>query len=69
MPQYAILRFAKHKGNPTRPLEARHERQKEKYASDPDIDILKSKYNFHIVKPEGAITFHAFHNKQFFGLN
>ena len=26
MPQYAILRFAKHKGNPARPLEAHHER-------------------------------------------
>ena len=53
MPQYAILRFAKHKGNPARPLEAHHERQKEKYASNPDIDTVKSKYNFHIVKPEG----------------
>ncbi len=53
MPQYAILRFEKHKGNPVRPLEAHHERQKEKYASNPDIDMSKSKYNFHIVKPEG----------------
>ena len=53
MPQYAILRFEKHKGNPARPLEAHHERQKEKYASNPDIDMSKSKYNFHIVKPEG----------------
>ena len=53
MPQYAILRFAKHKGNPARPLEAHHERQKEKYASNPDIDTARSKYNFHIVKPEG----------------
>ena len=47
------MRFAKHKGNPARPLEAHHERQKEKYASNPDIDTAKSKYNFHIVKPEG----------------
>lgn len=53
MPQYAILRFEKHKGNPARPLEAHHERQKEKYASNPDIDMSKSKYNFHIIKPEG----------------
>ena len=53
MPQYAILWFEKHKGNPARPLEAHHERQKEKYASNPDIDMSKSKYNFHIVKPEG----------------
>lgn len=53
MPQYAILRFEKHKGNPAKPLEAHHERQKEKYASNPDIDAERSKYNFHIVKPEG----------------
>ena len=53
MPQHAILRFEKHKGNPVRPLEAHHERQKEQYASNPDIDTAKSKYNFHIVKPEG----------------
>lgn len=53
MPQYTILRFEKHKGNPARPLEAHHERQKEKYASNPDIDMSKSKYNFHIVNPEG----------------
>lgn len=53
MAQYAILRFEKHKGNPARPLEAHHERQKEKYASNPDIDTSRSKYNFHIVKPEG----------------
>lgn len=52
MPQHAILRFEKHKGNPARPLEAHHERQKEKYASNPDIDMSKSKYNFHIVNPE-----------------
>ena len=53
MAQHAILRFEKHKGNPARPLEAHHERQKEQYASNPDIDTAKSKYNFHIVKPEG----------------
>lgn len=53
MPQHAILRFEKHKGNPARPLEAHHERQKEQYASNPDIDTAKSKYNFHIVQPEG----------------
>ena len=53
MAQHAILRFEKHKGNPARPLEAHHERQKEQYASNPDIDTSQSKYNFHIVKPEG----------------
>ena len=53
MAKHAILRFEKHKGNPARPLEAHHERQKEQYASNPDIDTSRSKYNFHIVKPEG----------------
>ena len=43
----------RHKGNPARPLEAHHERQKEQYASNPDIDTSRSKYNFHIVTPEG----------------
>ena len=46
MAQHAILRFEKHKGNPARPLEAHHERQKEQYASNPDIDTSRSKYNF-----------------------
>ena len=48
MAQHAILRFEKHKGNPARALEAHHERQKEQYASNPDIDTSRSKYNFHI---------------------
>jgi len=50
MPQYAILRFAKQKGG-AGALEAHHERTKEKYASNPDIDTQRSKYNFHIVQP------------------
>ncbi len=51
MPQYAILRFAKHKGGSCRSLEAHHERQKEQYASNPDIKTDRSRHNFHIVKP------------------
>ena len=60
MAQHAILRFEKHKGNPARPLEAHHERQKEQYASNPDIDASRSKYNFHIVKPVGHGTTTSF---------
>lgn len=52
MAEYAILRFAKHKAGPAGALEVHHERTKEKYASNPDIDITRSKDNFHIVKPE-----------------
>ena len=44
------MRFAKQKGG-AGALEAHHERTKERYASNPDIDTTKSKYNFHIVKP------------------
>ena len=62
MAQHAILRFEKHKGNPARPLEAHHERKKEQYASNPDIDTSRSKYNFHIVKPEGRY-YHFIQNR------
>ena len=50
--QYGIMRFAKYKGQEIGNIEAHNERSKEKYASNPDIDISKSKYNFHLVKPE-----------------
>ena len=49
--QHAILRFAKHKAGPAGALEAHHERTKEQYASNPDIDKSRSKDNFHIVQP------------------
>jgi hypothetical protein len=45
------MRFAKQKGG-AGALEAHHERTKEKYASNPDIDTSRSKYNFHIVQPK-----------------
>ena len=45
----AILRFAKHKGSPAAKLEGHHERKKEKYKSNPDIDTARSKYNVHLV--------------------
>ena len=49
--QHAILRFAKHKSGSAGALEAHHERTKEKYASNPDIDMSRSKDNFHIIQP------------------
>ena len=48
---YAILRFAKYKGPEISNIEAHNERRKEKYASNPDVDLSRSKYNFHIVEP------------------
>ena len=50
-PQYAILRFAKYKGPEIGNIEAHNERTKEKYASNPDVDISRSKYNFHLITP------------------
>ena len=37
MAQHAILRFEKHKGNPARPLEAHHERQKDSMPAIPTL--------------------------------
>ena len=45
-PQYAILRFAKYKGPEIGNIEAHNERTKEKYASNPDVDISRSKVQF-----------------------
>ena len=51
--QYAILRFAKYKGPEICPIEAHNERTKERYKSDPDIDLDRSRYNFHLIRPAG----------------
>ena len=51
--QYAIMRFAKYKGPEISSIEAHNERTKEKYASNPDIDCSRSKYNFHLIEPAG----------------
>ena len=52
-PQYGILRFAKYKGPEIGRIEAHNERTKENYASNPDVDTERRKYNFHLVKPNG----------------
>ena len=49
--QYAIMRFAKYKGPEISNIEAHNERRKEKYASNPDIDLSRSKQNFHLIEP------------------
>ena len=46
-----ILRFSKQKGNPATKIEAHHERTKEEYKSNPDIDTSKSKNNIHLIAP------------------
>lgn len=50
---YAILRFQKHQGYPAKKIEDHHERNKERYASNPDIDLGRTNQNFHIISPEG----------------
>ena len=47
-----ILRFSKQKGNPATKIEAHHERTKEEYKSNPDIDTSKSHNNIHIIAPQ-----------------
>lgn len=49
---YAIMRFAKRKGGPASALEKHHERQKEQYASNPDVDRERSHLNYHLVTPQ-----------------
>ena len=50
--QYAILRFAKYKGPEIGHIESHNERTKEKYASNPDVDMSRSHLNFHLVTPQ-----------------
>ena len=50
--QYGILRFKKYKGPAISPIETHNERTKEQYASNPDIDTSRSRYNLHLVQPQ-----------------
>ena len=42
---YAIMRFEKRKGGPASAIEKHHERKKEQYASNPDVDTKRSHLN------------------------
>ena len=46
---YAILRFQKRKAGSVAACERHNERKKEAYKSNPDIDMERSKYNYHLV--------------------
>ena len=48
---YSILRFAKHKGGASKALSAHHERTKEFYASNPDIDKSRTVQNYYLIAP------------------
>ena len=48
---YAILRFQKRKAGSIASCERHNERRKEAYKSNPDIDMERSKLNYHLVNP------------------
>ena len=48
---YAILRFQKRKAGSVAACERHNERKKEAYKSNLDIDMERSKYNYHLVPP------------------
>ena len=50
--QYGILRFAKYKGPEISHIESHDERTKETYATNPDVDLSRSKDNFHLIEPQ-----------------
>ncbi len=51
---HVIMRFAKRKGGQISSMESHNERKKEQYKSNPDIDLDRSSFNYHIVKPSGS---------------
>lgn len=53
MANYAIMRIEKRKLGSVTAICNHHERLKEKYKSNPDIDTERTHLNFHIVKPTG----------------
>ena len=51
---YAILRFQKAKSGGLAGRNRHHERKKEEYKSNPDIDKQRSQENYHLVEPAGT---------------
>ena len=49
---YAIMRYEKRKGGPASAIEKHHERKKERYASNPDVDTDRSHLNYHLIQPQ-----------------
>ena len=64
---YAILRFAKRKGGAARSIDAHHERTKEEYASNPDIDKSRIAQNYHLVTPRWSYEQEIKHRIQMAG--
>lgn len=51
---YSILRFEKRTGGTIRAIESHHERLKDYYASNPDIDQQRVPLNYHLHKPDAT---------------
>ncbi len=51
---YAIMRIAKYKIGAVSRIEKHHERKKDSYKSNPDIDLSRSDLNFHIKDPSDS---------------
>ena len=64
---YTILRFAKQKGGAARFIDAHHERTKEEYASNPDIDKSRIAQNYHLVTPRWSYEQEIKHRIQMAG--
>lgn len=64
---YTILRFAKQKGGAARSIDAYHERTKEEYASNPDIDKSRIAQNYHLVTPRWSYEQEIKHRIQMAG--
>lgn len=52
MANYAIIRIEKCRIGAVGRLQAHHEREKERYKSNPDIDPARSHLNYHLVQPK-----------------
>lgn len=64
---YTILRFAKQKGGAARSIDAHHERTKEEYTSNPDIDKSRIAQNYHLVTPRWSYEQEIRHRIQMAG--
>jgi len=53
MPLYAILRFQKCKAGGVACRDRHNERKKVEYKSNPNIDLTRSRDNYHLIEPHG----------------
>jgi len=56
MASYAILRFSKRKAGGVASADRHNERKKSAYSSNPDINMEKSKDNYHFIEPQGTYS-------------